>query len=930
MLQLILRKILSKKWMAVSLLVGNILLISITGSCALYENAVLQKMLTSNLARYLEQNDILPGLTLMRGSVKTTSPIRDMENYRYLDEKCRTLADQLDVPEAYFVTKLYKSVPMLAEGETINAQEDQRAGLSVFSDIEDHITITNGRMYEPGVQEGNILEVIAPKRSFIYMNLMLGQTLRLQGVKNENGENYIVKVVGVFEPTDNQELYWYSSPSKWLKTLVMDEATFKELFVDIDAEQEPNFSVEWASVIDYKKFKGSKVDDMIKTVDAFKKDFDLKSSAGMVIRYYDTFKEYQTSAAKLKITLYVLQIPIFVLLMVFIFMVSGRMLDMEQKEIAILKSRGSSRQQILKLYLLQSLILAGAGLVIGIPLAFLICQIIGSANAFLEFVGRSALPVTMTWKALGFFLGAAILSTLTMVIPAFRYAQTTIVEHKQKKAGKKQSPLWKKLFLDVILLLGSLYIVYLYRENAEYISQTMSSGSALGPLMYLGSSIFILGAALVSLRLFPLLVRLIFRIGRKLWSPSLYASFLGIIRERSNQSFIMVFLIMTMSLGIFNAHAARAINENGESRIRYQGGSDLMVKEMWSTTAAFAGEEGDYVEPDFRKYAKIEGVESMTRVLRTTVSVTANEGKLNQVSLMAINTKEFGQTAWMKDGLLPTHWYNYLNAMSQDAEGVLVSSNMRDYLGLEVGQVIHYTSRFGSMRGVIYGFIDYWPTYAPTEQIEGRERLEDLFLIVSHFDQIQSKWGVFPYEVWIKMKDSTQPVYDWAAENEVRFTTFSDTKAKLIDWKNDPVTQGTNGVLTVGFIVILILCAVGFLIFWILSIRARELQFGIFRAMGMSMKEILGMLGNEQLFISGVSLALGALIGKLAAYLFVPMVQVAYTSADTVIPLEIADASADTLRLYIVIGLVVIVCMAVLVMLIRKIKISQALKLGED
>ena len=180
------------------------------------------------------------------------------------------------------------------------------------------------------------------------------------------------------------------------------------------------------------------------------------------------------------------------------------------------------------------------------------------------------------------------------------------------------------------------------------------------------------------------------------------------------------------------------------------------------------------------------------------------------------------------------------------------------------------------------------------------------------------------------MKDSTQPVYDWAAENEVRFTTFSDTKAKLIDWKNDPVTQGTNGVLTVGFIVILILCAVGFLIFWILSIRARELQFGIFRAMGMSMKEILGMLGNEQLFISGVSLALGALIGKLAAYLFVPMVQVAYTSADTVIPLEIADASADTLRLYIVIGLVVIVCMAVLVMLIRKIKISQALKLGED
>ena len=60
---------------------------------------------------------------------------------------------------------------------------------------------------------------------------------------------------------------------------------------------------------------------------------------------------------------------------------------------------------------------------------------------------------------------------------------------------------------------------------------------------------------------------------------------------------------------------------------------------------------------------------------------------------------------------------------------------------------------------------------------------------------------------------------------------------------------------------VLLLCATGFLIYWILSIQSRALQFGIFRAMGMSLREILSMLINEQLFISVSSIAVGAGIG---------------------------------------------------------------------
>ena len=57
--------------------------------------------------------------------------------------------------------------------------------------------------------------------------------------------------------------------------------------------------------------------------------------------------------------------------------------------------------------------------------------------------------------------------------------------------------------------------------------------------------------------------------------------------------------------------------------------------------------------------------------------------------------------------------------------------------------------------------------------------------------------------------------------------------------------QGMNGALTLGFIIIMVMCIIGFLIYWILSIKSRTLQFGILRAMGMKFREILMMIVYE-------------------------------------------------------------------------------------
>ena len=60
MLRFVIRKMLSKKWMILSLLIGNILLISIASGNPMYTHAVFQRTITKNLETYLNTKTPIP------------------------------------------------------------------------------------------------------------------------------------------------------------------------------------------------------------------------------------------------------------------------------------------------------------------------------------------------------------------------------------------------------------------------------------------------------------------------------------------------------------------------------------------------------------------------------------------------------------------------------------------------------------------------------------------------------------------------------------------------------------------------------------------------------------------------------------------------------------------------------------------------------
>ncbi len=158
---------------------------------------------------------------------------------------------------------------------------------------------------------------------------------------------------------------------------------------------------------------------------------------------------------------------------------------------------------------------------------------------------------------------------------------------------------------------------------------------------------------------------------------------------------------------------------------------------------------------------------------------------------------------------------------------------------------------------------------------------------------------------------------------------FDTKKYHISNFKNNIFIQSINASYTFAFIMTLVVSFIGYVIFYILSFKERELQFGILRSLGLSKKKIYKMLIIEQILSTGVAIAVGTFIGNTVFKLFRNIVSIKEIEGK-ILPNFIQTISSDYFRLYSILGIMILIVVIIMMTYVSKLKINQAVKLGED
>ncbi|MEC0267155.1 ABC transporter permease [Paenibacillus anseongense] len=966
---MILRKMINNKWLELSLLFGLVLSVALASSMPIYTSAILQRLLIQEMQQLQLGSNQYPGIYWLSASFsaqeKQPKHVTIAETEQFLKGK----EGRFGIPVQSFVreraTQRYNLTP--AEPDKIDINVQRSADISAIDGMENHIRLVDGRLPAKEPVNGVYEALVAPE-ALTELGMVLNTVFMIKDAGMQ--EPISIKPVGVFDRKDYTDIFWYNNTSSYKNSFLIDFQLFEKAFT-VEGKLNVQSSY-WYFALDYKLLTLASADGFLYNDEAINTYMDAHyENHNKNVPALQTLTNYYIKEANLRKMLWSLNVPVMLMLAFYLYMVANLITERQKTEIAVLRSRGASRWQIVLSYAVEGVVLGAIAYAVGPYIGESITSLLGASSGFLEFVQRAKLETELNQDAFLYALIAISASLVMTLIPVILATRVTIVGHKQQSARLQKQSFWHKFFLDIAIIGISLYGLQNYKTRVkDILSLGLKSGDLrVDPLLFLIPAMFIFGLGLLVLRLYPLFMKLLYRIGKRWWPPTLYTTLIQVSRSIIQYQFIMVFLIITIATGLFSASATRTINQNTTDKIRYSAGSDIVMQIHWENDAPpailFGAEESSdestsevalsddapvtpppkvqYSEPSFLPFTQLPGVEHAAKVfVKKDASFT--KGKTNaKVELMGIDTKAFGETAWLRDHLLDHHMNEYLNLIAKNPSAVLISKSVAEEYGVKVGDTL--SLGWGNLEPAsvtVFGIIDYWPSWNPnpgagdtisvTTKQGTTTKVKKPMLIVGHLTYIQNNIGIEPYEVWMKLKPdaSSQAVYQAVVKHGYDIESLTDAKQAQIIAVKDPFQLAINGVMTLGFIISVVVCFFGFLLYWVLSLSARTLQFGIFRAMGVSVFQLIGMLIGEQVMVSGAAILIGMMTGNIASHLFVPLFELSFDPSTQVPPFQVTFDPRDHERLYGIVTVMITIGLVVLGHIVSRIRIHQAVKLGED
>jgi putative ABC transport system permease protein len=952
------KRLLSQKGLNLATLAGLVVAIALALSIPLYADAVYYRIFRQELqelTNYADYNTSRSPFAFMFRYVGSWQGAVEWEEVQAVDEYfARSVPPTLGLPKQIFVRHVKTDTFRLFPEEDI-AYADTKDPLTwiyfgFIDGIEDHITILEGNF--PAVADSSansVVEVLITEDMATELGLQVGETyisFNKQVIDEVEYTTQIpIRIAGVWRMSDPTDPFWFYQPSAFETLLLVPQETFLGR-IDPYLEKSVYLAI-WYLVMDGSEVHAADALPLLSRITLLEqKTAALLPGVMLDISPKQALQDYYQASSQLTILLYIFAVPILVLILTFINLVVGLAVGRKHNEIAVLRSRGATVMQVIGIALVEGLLLGGVALALGLPLAEIIAEVIGRTRSFLDFSSPVELRVSVTETTLKVGLIAVGVAIIAQVLPTIGAARHTIVTYKQERARSLRPPWWQRAWLDVLLLLPAVYGAYLLRRQGSVVlpgedGTILNNDPFQNPLLFLVPALGIFALTLFFIRILPLLMSMLAWIFARMGGVGILLATRQLARSPGLYTTPMLLLVLTLSLSAFTASLARTLDYHLYDQTYYQVGADIGLTDHGESTAGPAAsfgfsassEEEEEEGPKWlflpvTEYLKAPGVLAATRVGEYQAS-TWLSGGIQSGYFLGIDRVDFPRVAsasWRQD-FASSSLGELMNALAVARDGVLVPQKFMGMYRLRPGDVIRVEVTLQGQRTQmdmkIVGGFDYFPTWYEEE---------DGPLFVGNLDYLfEQMGGQYPYNVWL----SIEPQVDYGQlQSDIedlgyKVLAWNVALEKIIEEQQNPSRQGLFGLLSVGFGTAAIFTVLGFLFYALFSFRQRFIELGVLRAIGLSAWQMTIFLAWELTFLILAGLVLGTGLGIWMSQLFIPYLQIG-SDITALTPPFIVEIAWDAIyRIYTIFGLLFFAALMVLTGLLLRMKIFEAVKLGE-
>ncbi|GAB4569489.1 MAG: hypothetical protein Kow0077_02110 [Anaerolineae bacterium] len=288
------------------------------------------------------------------------------------------------------------------------------------------------------------------------------------------------------------------------------------------------------------------------------------------------------------------------------------------------------------------------------------------------------------------------------------------------------------------------------------------------------------------------------------------------------------------------------------------------------------------------------------------------------------------QVVWDQRGLLSTLGI-VLDYPEAPPVPAIASTSLMAVNGLQPGDTYRLINIDGvSPQVQVLDTVDYYPTlYADQRPFLVVDQAALLYAI-----NRRPGAAVYADEMWLRLQpgvDSASFVARLDVEGDSYVILRQETLAqRLRALQTNPLALGLMGLLFLAFIVALVLSVVGLVTYAALTAQGRRGEFGVLRAMGLSLERLAISLALEQSLVVLTGVLLGAGLGAVLSDRVVPTLAIGATG-ETITPPFVVQVETVALLQYVgIMGLVLVAVLGASLYVVRRLSLSQTLRLGEE